>query len=77
MGVTTYAILVKGEKDSIAERTDECIRSIADCCSKAGGDVNWHIACVHLFRGLARSRYVFRMRAVYCPVDISARMYIS
>ena len=43
--VTTYAILVKGEKDSIAERTDECIRSIADCCSKAGGDVNWHIAC--------------------------------
>lgn len=43
--VTIYAVIVKGEKDDIRQKTDDCIRNIADCCRKAGSDVNWHIAC--------------------------------
>jgi two-component system response regulator YesN len=43
--VTTYAILVKGGKDDIRQITDGCIRGIAGCCSRAGGNVIWHIAC--------------------------------
>ena len=43
--VTIYAVLVKGGKDDIRQRTDDCITNIADCCMRAGSDVNWHIAC--------------------------------
>ncbi len=43
--VTTYAVLVKGCQDDIASRTDECIRGIENCCTTAGCDVSWHIAC--------------------------------
>lgn len=43
--VIIYAVLVKGEKDDIRQKTEECVEGIAGCCSKAGRDVNWHIAC--------------------------------
>lgn len=43
--VTTYAVLVKSCQDDIDDRTDECIRGIQNCCTTAGCDVNWHIAC--------------------------------
>jgi len=42
--VTTYAVLVKGEKDDITERTEDCIRNIMNFCSTYERDVNWHIA---------------------------------
>lgn len=43
--VTTYAVLVKGSQEDMAERTDECISGIRSCCTTAGRDVDWHIAC--------------------------------
>jgi len=43
--VTTYAVLVKGEQDDIERRTRDCIENIQSCCTMAGQDVNWHIAC--------------------------------
>jgi len=43
--VTTYAVLVKGGQDDITWRTGDCIKNIQSCCSMAGRDVNWHIAC--------------------------------
>ncbi len=42
--VTTYAVLVKGEQDDIAGRTDDCIRNIQSCCALEDRDVTWHIA---------------------------------
>ncbi len=42
--VTTYAVLVKGCREDIACRTEECIRGIQECCTLAGRDVKWYIA---------------------------------
>ncbi len=44
LGVTTYAILVKGGQDNITQRTRECISNIESHCATAGHDVSWHIA---------------------------------
>ncbi len=43
--VTTYAVLVKGDKDDITLRTDDCIKNIQRSCAMAGRDVSWYIAC--------------------------------
>lgn len=43
--VTTYVVLVKGGPDNITRRTDDCVKAIRSCCTVAGSDVNWHIAC--------------------------------
>ena len=43
--VTTYAVLVKGMQDDIAQRTCDCIENIQNRCAIAGRDVGWHIAC--------------------------------
>ncbi len=45
LNVTTYAILVKGGKDDIEQRTSDCIESIQSRCDMAGHDVDWYIAC--------------------------------
>ena len=42
--VTTYAVLVKGGRDNVEDRTRECIDMIVNCCVTAGRDVTWHIA---------------------------------
>ncbi len=42
--VTTYAVLIKGEKNNIGEITSECVENIKKRCVKAGQDVDWHIA---------------------------------
>ncbi len=42
--ITTYAVLVKGEKDEIALRTSDCIENIQDLCVMAEPDVEWYIA---------------------------------
>jgi two-component system response regulator YesN len=42
--VTTYAVLINGNKDDIAERTQNCIDNIENQCGSAGEDVNWYIA---------------------------------
>ena len=42
--ITTYAVLVKGEKDEIALRTSDCIKNIQDLCVMAEPDVEWYIA---------------------------------
>jgi two-component system response regulator YesN len=43
--VTTYAVLIRGGKDDIAQQTDECIENIQSRCTAAGHDVDWYIAC--------------------------------
>ncbi len=43
--VTTYAVLIKGGQDSIAQMTDDCAQSIQSRCATAGRDVDWYIAC--------------------------------
>ncbi len=43
--VTTYAILIKGGQDNIAQLTENCAKSIQNRCAMAGRDVDWYIAC--------------------------------
>ena len=43
--VTTYAILVRGEKDDIAPRACDCIENIQGHCMAAGRNVDFYIAC--------------------------------
>ena len=42
--VTTYAVLIKGGQDDIAQLTDNCAQSIQNRCAIAGRDVDWYIA---------------------------------
>ena len=43
--VMTYAVLVKGGKDDIAQRTLDCVANISSRCATAGREVDWYIAC--------------------------------
>lgn len=43
--ITTYAVLVKGDADDIAQRSQDCVGNIQAVCESAGCDVDWHIAC--------------------------------
>lgn len=43
--VTTYAVLIKGGKDDIAQRTLDCVANISSRCAMAGREVDWYIAC--------------------------------
>ncbi|MDR1619343.1 MAG: response regulator [Clostridiales bacterium] len=43
--VMTYAVLVKGGKDDIAQRTLDCVANISSRCTAAGREVDWYIAC--------------------------------
>ncbi len=42
--ITTYAVLVKGNQDDIALRTNQCVEIIQHRCSLADGDIDWHIS---------------------------------
>lgn len=42
--ITTYAVLIKGETEDIAQRTQACIEDIQCRCEQAGRDVDWHVA---------------------------------
>ena len=42
--IATYAVLVKGNPDDIARRTEDCVGNIQALCAEAGHDVDWHIA---------------------------------
>ncbi len=42
--VTTYAVLVKGGQDDIAQLTLDCTENIQRYCVMAGRDVDWYIA---------------------------------
>jgi Response regulator containing CheY-like receiver domain and AraC-type DNA-binding domain len=39
----SYAVLIKGEKDKIIEKTDECVKILEDIFSKGGKHVNWFV----------------------------------
>ena len=43
--ISTYAVLIKGAKEDIAQRTKDCQTNLEKLCAEAGREVNWHIAC--------------------------------
>lgn len=43
--ISTYAVLIKGAKEDIAQRTKDCQTNLETLCAEAGREVNWHIAC--------------------------------
>ena len=42
--VFSYAILVKGQKDTIEKNTEECVKAIQDIMEQTGGKTGWFIA---------------------------------
>lgn len=43
--VTTFAVLIKGGQDDIAQHTSDCIENIHNRCAMDGREVDWYISC--------------------------------
>ncbi len=43
--VTSYAVLIKGQREDITRMMQDCVENIRNRCILAGNYVDWHIAC--------------------------------
>lgn len=42
--IDIYGIMIKGEEENIAERTDKCLEGIAQICAQYEEEIDWHAA---------------------------------
>ncbi len=42
--VDIYGVMIKGEEENIAERTDKCMEGIAQICAQYEEEIDWHAA---------------------------------
>ena len=61
--VFSYAILVKGQRDSIAENTRECVKNIQEIMEKTGANADWFIAVGEEADRLSNIRQSYRTAA--------------
>lgn len=42
--IDIYGVMIKGEEENIAERTDKCLEGIAQICAQYEEEIDWHAA---------------------------------
>jgi len=58
--INIYGIMIKGEKENIAERTDKCLEGIEQVCAQYEGEIDWYAAAGSPIERFSRLSDCFR-----------------
>ncbi|MBO4459557.1 MAG: response regulator [Clostridiales bacterium] len=86
----SYAVLIKGDEESLKRMEDKCVKIITRACEEAGGRLDWHVAvgvATNRLSGLSSCyqdanrafayRHIFPMQHIFTSEQLKPEQYVS